>query len=141
MPDAAAGKFLQAGIPGDIAHLIDHHGVDDEGGDVEFLVERVREHAADIACVFAVGAVLEVLSHLCRDGVGSADHRLEQAASAHDGAQVGRRESLLLEKVEHDLPAHRDLIENPGIRFEVFGSMVYLAGRDGLLVLEEAQFC
>lgn len=68
---AQTAELGKAGVVRDLRHLIDAHGVDEEGGDADHVADLSGEVGTEVGGVLTVGSGLHIVHDLVVDGIGA----------------------------------------------------------------------
>ena len=121
---------------GQVAELIDHHRVGDEGAAADFLGDGVGQDAAQVAGVLTVLAAAQVFEHPLVDLIDARGDGAEQAAAAHDGCDLVQRDVVFLERLHDHLLAEFELGDDVGIFSDLLSAVAEGLG-EGLLIVFE----
>ena len=83
--DGDALEERMAGYAGQVAELVDHHRIGDEGTAADLLGDGVGQDAAQVAGVLSVIAGTQVGQHAVIDLVHAGRNGAQQVAAAYDG--------------------------------------------------------
>ena len=137
---AQAAELGKAGVVRDLRHLIDAHGVDEEGGDADHVADLSGEVGTEVGGVLTVGSGLHIVHDLVIDGIGAGGDGAVQAAAAADRVEIAQLEARLGDGIQNSLFAVVRLVDDLVELIQLLRGVIQTELEQLLILLKDRNF-